>query len=239
MIYFIRNMMDCRLRERLKVMISIIISVYNAASHIRQCMDSIRSQSYSDLEIIAVDDGSTDGSGAICEDLAKQDKRIVIIHKKNGGNASARNVGIDAARGEFLAFVDADDYIESNMYETMLAEMNDPSISIVCCGIIVTSIEGTNTVQVSKEKRKFSKEEALFDFFSRRGNVKPTACNKLYRSTIFRNGLRFNSNVIHEDTEAMPRFLDAAESVVVIEQAFYHYIKHKNSVLEDIIFWTL
>jgi len=210
-------------------MISVIISVYNVAPYIERCIDSIRNQSYSDLEIIAVDDGSTDESGAICEKLAEQDKRIVVIHKNNGGNASARNAGIDAAQGEFLAFVDADDYIENDMYETMLAEMDDPSISIVCCGIIVTNVEGNDTVQVSKERKIFSKEDALLDFFSREGNVSPTACNKLYRSTIFDKGLRYNNDVIHEDTEVMPRFLDAAENVMVIDKAFYHYIKHKNS----------
>lgn len=210
-------------------MISVIISVYNAAPYIRQCIDSIRNQSYPDLEIIAVDDGSTDESGAICEDLARQDERIVVIHKENGGNASARNAGIDAARGDFLAFVDADDYIEGDMYETMLAEMRDPSVTIVCCGIIVTSVEGTDTVQVSKGKINFSKEEALFDFFAREGNVNPTACNKLYRSKIFKNGLRYNNDVIHEDTEVMPRFLNVAERVMVIDKAFYHYIKHPNS----------
>lgn len=131
-------------------MISVIISVYNVAPYIRRCINSIQNQSYSDLEIIVVDDGSTDESGIICEDLAEQDKRIVVIRKENGGNASARNAGIDVARGEFLAFVDADDYIENNMYETLLTEMNDMSISIVCCGIIVTSIDGSDTVQISE-----------------------------------------------------------------------------------------
>ncbi len=210
-------------------MISVIISVYNAAPYIERCIASIRNQSYPDLEIIAVDDGSTDESGAICEKLAELDERIVVIHKENGGNASARNAGIDAARGDFLAFVDSDDYIENNMYETMLAEMDDPSISIVCCGIIVTNVDGNDTVQVSRERKLFSKEEALLDFFSREGNVSPTACNKLYRSTIFEKGLRYNNNVIHEDTEVMPRFLDATECVMVIDKAFYHYIRRKNS----------
>ncbi len=210
-------------------MVSVIISVYNVAPYIERCLTSISNQSYSDLEILAVDDGSTDESGAICDRLAMEDRRIKVIHKKNGGNASARNAGIDAAQGEFIAFVDGDDYIESNMYEEMLAEMKDSSVSIVCCGIILTNVDGKDSVLKSKEKRLFSKEEALYDFFTREGNVSPTACNKLYRRNLFKGGLRYNNDVIHEDTEAMPRFLDAAEQVLVMDKAFYHYIKRNNS----------
>lgn len=209
-------------------MISVIISVYNMAPYIRRCIDSIRNQSYDDLEIITVDDGSTDESGIICEKLAQQDKRIVVIHKKNGGNASARNAGIDVARGEFLAFVDADDYIESNMYEIMLAEMCDPSISIACCGIIVTSVEGNNTVQVIKEKKYFSRKEALLDFFSNKSDILPTVCNKLFRKELFSVN-RFNNDIIHEDTGLMPKLLDSCERVVVCDQALMHYVKRKNS----------
>lgn len=210
-------------------MVSVIISVYNVAPYIERCLFSILNQSYADLEILAVDDGSTDESGLICDRLARQDKRIKVIHKKNGGNASARNAGIDAAQGEFIAFVDGDDYIESNMYEEMLAEMKKPRVSIVCSGIILTNVEGEVSVLKSKERRLFSNEEALLDFFTREGNVGSSACNKLYRRDVFQGGARYNNEIIHEDTEAMPRFLDATEQVVVMDKAFYHYIKRKNS----------
>lgn len=210
-------------------MVSVIISVYNMAPYIERCVASIQHQTYSDLEIITVNDGSTDDSGSICERLAQADKRIVVVHKENGGNASARNAGIDAAKGDFLSFIDADDYIESNMYEEMLAETKDADISMVCCGMIATGIDGQDSIQVSKERKVFSKEEALYDIFARQGNVSMSACNKLFRRSIFDKGLRFNNNVIHEDTEAMPRFLDASERIVVINKAFYHYIKREKS----------
>lgn len=210
-------------------MISVIISVYNAAPYIERCINSILCQTYTDLEVIAVDDGSTDDSGAICERLAQSDERIVVIHKENGGTASARNAGIDAAKGDFLSFIDADDYIESNMYEEMLAEMSDKSISIVCCGVIVTELNGNEHIQVRKEKKIFSKEEALYDFFVRKGNVHPSVWNKLYRRDLFDKGPRFKVSIIHEDTEIIPRFLDASEYVLVMNKAFYHYIKRENS----------
>lgn len=100
----------------------------------------------------------------MCDEFARNDKRVVVIHKENGGNASARNTGIDVAKGELLTFVDSDDYVELDMYEKMLAEMNDKNISIVCCGMIATDVEGNNTVQARSEKVLLSQEEALYDF---------------------------------------------------------------------------
>ena len=210
-------------------MISVIISVYNAEDYIEKCIKSIMAQTYRDLEIIAVDDGSTDNSREICRKLAEKDSRIVVLHKENGGNASARNAGIDIAKGEFISFVDSDDYIEDDMYEKMLSEMSDPKVTIGCSGLICTDLGGTDTVLVCDKKTFFTSDEALRDLFLRENRIMPTACNKLYRSSLFKKGVRFNNAVIHEDTEAMPRFLDASEGVMVINQAFYHYIKRVNS----------
>ncbi len=210
-------------------MISVIISVYNAADYIERCIKSIQNQTYSELEIIAVDDGSTDSSRKICEEMAQYDKRIVVLHKENGGNASARNVGIDYAHGEYLTFVDSDDYIESNMYEEMLKVMRNSQLTIVNSGLIVTNIYGQDTVAIASNPGVYSREDALKDFFVRKGNFTATACTKLIRKELFEKGLRFNNNVIHEDTEAMPRFINAADYVYVMDRAFYHYIKRENS----------
>lgn len=211
-------------------MVSIIVPVYNAARYIEGCVNSIVHQTYSDVEIILVDDGSTDGSGKVCDRLAQDDERIVVIHKENGGAASARNVGLDVAQGEFIAFVDADDYVESSMCEEMIAEMSEPRVSIVCCGITLTDIKGNDKVMASNEKIVLSNEEALCDFFKRKGNIKPSACNKLYRSSLLKNhNLRFNEESFHEDTEIMPYYLDASDKVVVLNKAFYHYVKRENS----------
>lgn len=210
-------------------MISVIISVYNAEEYIEKCIKSIQNQTCSELEIIAVDDGSTDHSREICERMALRDKRIVVLHKENGGNASARNAGIDYAHGEYIAFVDSDDYIESNMYEEMLKVMDNPRITIVNSGLIVTNVKGQDKVAVAKNAGLYSREEALKDFFARKGNFTPTACTKLIRRELFEKGLRFNNNVIHEDTEAMPRFINAADQVYIMDRPFYHYIKRENS----------
>lgn len=100
-------------------MISIIVPVYNTEKYLKRCVNSILAQTYTDLEIILVDDGSKDSSGFICDEYAKQDQRIKVVHKKNGGVSSARNLGLDLAQGEYIAFVDSDDYLDSNMYEEM------------------------------------------------------------------------------------------------------------------------
>ena len=100
-------------------MISIVVPVYNTEKYLKRCVDSILAQTYTDLEIILVDDGSKDSSGAICDEYAKQDQRIQVVHKKNGGVSSARNLGLDLAQGEYIAFVDSDDYLDPNMYEEM------------------------------------------------------------------------------------------------------------------------
>lgn len=209
-------------------MVSVVISVYNVAPYIEKCINSIRNQTYSDLEIIAVDDGSTDESGKLCDRLAKSDDRIVVIHKENGGNSSARNAGVSAARGEYVAFVDGDDYIEKDMYEILLREMDDPKVSIAAGGIITTTLEGKDVITVSKEKKYFTREEALLDFFDSRGTILPTVCNKLFRKALFETN-RFNNDIIHEDTGLMPKLLDSGEGVAVCNKAFYHYIKRKNS----------
>lgn len=209
-------------------MISVVVTAYNVSLYIEKCVKSILNQTYSDLELIVVDDGSTDNTKQICDELAKQDERLIVVHQKNGGNANARNTGIRVSKGEFITFVDGDDYVKSDMYENMLKEMENPDVSIVVCGIERTNVDRTTLIAKVDERCKLSKEEALLDFFSWKGSVGPSACNKVFRRSIF-DEIRFNDNVIHEDTDVMPKLIDAATSIAVVNQAYYCYIKHSNS----------
>ncbi len=210
-------------------MISVIVPVYNVIEYLDRAIESIVSQTYRNIEIILVDDGSTDGSGDRCEEWAKKDDRIRVLHKVNGGLSSARNAGLDIAKGEFISFPDADDYIDPNYLEVMRKEMDDPEVSLVCCSMIVTDIDGTEKTDCAEEKLRFSKAEALEDIFRYRTNVRPSACNKLYRKEYFLKH-RFNEDVVQEDTESMPRFIDAGKDVVVVNDTFYHYIKRPGSI---------
>ena len=115
-------------------LISVIVPIYNVEKYINRCIDSIIEQTYTNLEIILVDDGSTDNSGSICDEYAKKDNRIKVIHKENGGVSSARNVGLDTAIGQYITFVDSDDYIEKKYCEILLKTLKKQKADCVACG---------------------------------------------------------------------------------------------------------
>src|SRR4051812_47980519 len=116
--------------------ISIIVPVYNVQSFIRECIESILGQSFVDFELILVNDGSSDQSGFICDEYSNTDKRIVVIHKENGGQSSARNMGIESAKGEFIGFVDSDDWIHSDMYKTLYSKVMETNAEIIACNLL-------------------------------------------------------------------------------------------------------
>ena len=114
--------------------ISIIVPIYNVKKYIQQCVESLINQTYKNLEIILIDDGSTDGCGELCDEFGKKDQRIHVIHKQNGGLSDARNKGIDVASGDYIGFVDSDDWISHNMYEKMLSSLKSVNADIAVCG---------------------------------------------------------------------------------------------------------
>lgn len=123
-------------------MISVIVPSYNVELYLERCVQSLVSQTYTDLEIILVDDGSTDGTGELCDKLARRDHRIKVIHKENGGLSDARNAGIKIATGEYYSFIDGDDFIEADTYECMISEMADPAVSIVAGDFLLRISKG-------------------------------------------------------------------------------------------------
>ena len=133
-----------------KKLISVIVPVYNVEAYLERCVDSILKQTYKELEIILVDDGATDSSGELCDQLAKKDDRIIVIHKKNGGLSDARNAGIDASRGEYLSFIDSDDFIHPMFMEVLLQLCETTQCNIRKCGM--QEVEGDTFV--AKEKKR-------------------------------------------------------------------------------------
>lgn len=210
-------------------MITVIVTVYNKQKYLDKCIQSIISQSYKDIEIIIVDDGSTDGSALLCDNYSQIDSRIRVVHKKKGGSASACNMGIEIAKGEFLTFVDADDFIEKSMYGEMIKKFNDDEISMVICGMLVTGIDGNVIIHSENKERVFTSEEALLSFFKRDGIVKPATCNMIVRREIFSSELRFITSINHEDTEIMPRIIERSNKIVIMNKAYYHYVKNEDS----------
>ncbi|WP_322018790.1 glycosyltransferase [Clostridium butyricum] len=133
------------------MLISIIVPIYNMQKYLRKCLDTLIKQTYDKLEIILVDDGSTDSSGVICDEYLLKDNRIKVIHKENAGVSDARNVGIAIAKGEYIGFVDPDDYIELNMYEKLLYLIKNNDCDIAICGYVIEDENGNSVKNLDKE----------------------------------------------------------------------------------------
>lgn len=215
-------------------LISVIIPVYNVEKYLRRCLDSVIAQTYQNLEIICIDDGSIDDSGKICDQYAVRDARIKVIHQENRGLSAARNKGLDAAEGEYIAFVDSDDYILEDMYKKMLDKLLDYSVDLCVCQ---WQYEFSDGRQVVKKKnidptiygRKTSLEFASFLY---RGNyengVVVAAWNKLYRRELL-DKIRFEGR-IHEDEAFSGRIMAKNISVYVMEEQFYVYAQNGDSL---------
>lgn len=212
-----------------KKLISVIVPCYNVAPYLEKCVASLTGQTYDELEIILVDDGSTDDTGEVCERIRETDSRIKVVHKENGGLSDARNAGIDVALGDYYSFIDGDDFIEPDTYEALIAEMEDASVSMVAGGFIVTDIQGNKTVAVCPKRMYLTKEEAFLDLFGRKRYISQSSCNKLFRKELFQN-IRYKKGIFNEDMEILPRLLDVSDQVVILNKPIYHYIKKPGSI---------
>lgn len=211
-------------------LISAIVPIYNVRPYLEKCFDSIARQSYQNLEIILVDDGSTDGSGELCEDLSKRDGRVRVIHKKNGGLGSARNAGIDAARGAILSFVDSDDWIEPGMYETLSGIMCRENAQIIACGIKRVSETGKVSYYQDnlKERSVYTREEALLEL-PKNERLSNSMCNKLFRRETIQ-GLHINEQIYYEDNPFTPQCIARAERIAYTAEPFYCYFERTGSI---------
>ena len=213
-----------------KELISVIVPVYNVIPYLEKCFVSIARQSYRNLEIILVDDGSTDGSGDLCEELARQDSRIRVIHKKNGGLGSARNAGIDAAEGEILSFIDSDDWIEPGMYDSMTKMLCRENAQIIACGIKKVSETGAVTYYQDnlEERRVYTREEALIEL-PKNERLSNSMCNKLFRRETIQ-GLHINEQIFYEDNPFTPQCFARAERIAYTAEPFYCYFERTGSI---------
>lgn len=206
-------------------MISVIVPVYNVERYLRGCLDSLLGQTYRELEVILVDDGATDSSGAICDEYARGDERIRVIHKENGGLSSARNAGLSVARGEYIAFVDSDDTVESDAYELMLSCMT--GVDIVLCGTRVVREGERHKKRADTRRRTLSREELWEEIFVKLDN---SVGNKLYRKSVL-EGITFPEGLVHgEDLLFNLRVLQHARAGVFLFAKKYNYYKREGSI---------
>lgn len=213
-------------------MISVIVPVYNVEPYLCRCIDSIIAQTYKDLEIILVDDGSPDNCGAICDEYAVKDSRVKVIHKKNGGLSSARNAGLVAATGEYIAFVDSDDWIDCTMYAKMVQLAAYYDADIVECGYRWVKPDKTLDDKNNRSVDVYSNLEALnMLYFGDQmfGGISIVAWNKIYRKMLF-DEIRYPEGFIHEDVGTTPKLIYLANRVVKINQNFYNFFFSPNSI---------
>lgn len=218
--------------------ISIIIPVYNKAAAISRCLDSILSQSFQDFECILIDDGSTDDSSPICDQYAATDRRISVIHKKNGGASSARNAGIDIACGKYLLFCDADDTVPSDALKNLLAAMESEDCQLVVGDFNYLSVDIQKNTLLSKKSyaRSYQKIitkniDSLYSFWC--SNNMHSSCGKLYlRSIIEQHQLRFNTDlIVLEDYAFVISYLEHCQMICMIPEVVYNYIILKSEPL--------
>lgn len=207
-------------------LVSIVIPVYNAAKFIEECVKSVCSQSYPYIEILLVDDGSTDISGAVCDDFARRDKRIRVIHKKNGGVSSARNVGIEAATGDYLIFVDSDDSIEPSAVEILMeAVVNTKEIDFIASSYYDLCSENKKVVKLIVEQDTEIVGSELKPFYLDHYMLFTTPWSKLFvKKIISDNAIRFDESVKYgEDMIFNMQYLKYANHIVLLSSPIYNY----------------
>lgn len=205
-----------------KPTISVIVPVYNVEEYLNICVESILSQTYKNLEIILVDDGSTDNSGKICDKLMINDKRIKVIHKNNGGLASARNAGLDICTGNYIGFVDSDDWIEKDMYEKLLNQGLKSNSDIICCGRILWFGERYKKELYTLDKPMIWNAKEAIGRLLIWDAVDSSACDKLFNKSLFLNH-RFPEGRLHEDIFVMYKIFYEANSISHIGVPKYNY----------------
>lgn len=214
-------------------LISIIVPVYNVGPYLEKCIGSIMEQTYKNVEIILVDDGSSDGCGRICDRYAQVDNRIKVIHKKNGGLSDARNAGIEIASGRYVGFIDSDDHIEPTMYERLLTVSLAIEADIVCCSVITEDEDHPLPAKESDIVYIFSPEEALDDLLKKNQYLRHAAWNKLYKKECFAS-IRFPVRRLFEDAAVMYKIFENAAKIAHLETGSYHYVQRHGSISNGI-----
>lgn len=223
-------------------MITVVVPIYNVAPYLRQCVDSILHQKYEDIEIILVDDGSTDQSGEICDEYAKADMRVKVLHKKNEGLVRARKDGLSIAHGEWVAYVDGDDWIEDTMLEKMCLAAVDEQVDVVICGKYMDMEEKSTIVQQAFKAGRYDRtrlEREIYPnmimnkhFFE--WGISPNLWDKLYkRELLFEHQMAVDDILtMGEDAACVYPYLCKAQSMYILNEPLYHYRQLNTSMMK-------
>ena len=213
-------------------LISVIVPVYQVENYLNQCIESIIEQTYTNLEIILIDDGSNDNCPQICDDWSIKDKRIKVIHKKNGGLSDARNVGLDIAKGKYIAFIDSDDWVDSRYIELLYNSLIKSEADISACSIQkVYDADSVDPYNLNPKLQLVTPKEAIKDILYDR-RFKTVAWNKLYSKEIL-SGERFIVGRIHEDEFFSYKVFDKAQKLVFVDASLYKYRQRSGSIMSS------
>ncbi len=214
-------------------LISVVVPIYNVEKYLNRCIDSILSQEYENIEIILVNDGSTDNSGKICDDYIKKDSRIKVIHKENGGLSDARNFGMEKAMGEYIAFIDSDDYIRKDYISTLYNMCITNKAEIAQCSFErITDSQTTNEIKVEKTIENMTGIEAIKNIFKEKYVEYTVAWNKLYKKSLFEN-IKYPKGKLHEDEATTYKLFYEAKKVSVTNEKLYYYYIRQNSITNE------
>lgn len=219
-------------------LVSIIIPVYNVEKYLLECLDSVIAQTYSNIEIFLINDGSTDNSGKICDEYAQKDSRVKVIHKENGGVSSARNVGLDLTQGEYITFIDSDDFVDKTYIEKMYDALEKSNADLVFCkyaNYIDKKIEYPQE-SIPKQLTVNNEDKEFIDFISRffalKKNIMGSACRVLYRKELINNYYFHLGIKISEDLLFLMQIIQNAKSINSIDEYLYFYRKVETSITQ-------
>ncbi len=221
----------------MKELVSIIVPAYNVEKYLGRCMESLCTQSYPNLEIILVDDGSADTTPEICDAWGEKDERVVVIHQKNGGQCAARNTALDKMNGEYVMFVDSDDYINRDMISQMIDFLKSNNLDFVRSGYMnvkaTENAELTDSEDTEKESL-FNQKQIIENFltapYSRRKYFTAIMCAALYKASLFKN-VRFPEGFIYEEGFVLPDIYLASDSAGYIDRSFYYYRENEDGTM--------
>lgn len=203
--------------------VSVIVPVYNVEKYLRKCIESILSQTYSNIELLLIDDGSKDSSGQICDEFASKDTRVKVIHKQNGGVSSARNLGIEKATGDYIGFVDSDDFISPEMYRVLVEMIEETQVDIAICGYLKEVSPGEYKRYWEEDVECIlSQQEQLNNLLTNRF-YSCSCCDKLFRKELI-TALRFDEKIKqYEDMLFMFQAMKKSEKAAYISEPYYYY----------------
>ncbi len=218
-------------------LVSVIVPAYNVENYLDRCMKSLCDQTYSKLEIILVDDGSVDSTPELCDMWGKKDERIVVIHQKNGGQCAARNAALDVMKGEYVMFVDSDDYVNRDMISQMVSSLEKNSLDFIRSGYMnvnaTENAELTDSEDTEKESL-FNQKQIIENFltapYSRRKCFTAIMCAALYKTSLFKN-VRFPEGFIYEEGFVLPDIYLASDSAGYIDRSFYYYRENEEGTM--------